>query len=217
MQRTLLEKMIWMLGTAAMAFACAMMFGIQRVFAADVAHGAADAAAHGADHGGGGGLPQFDPSSFSSQIFWMLLTFAILYLIFARRVLPKISSVIENRNEHVAGDRNTAQRLTDEAEAVQAAYEASLNHARAEAARISTETETGIKSNFDAALNAAREKADREIAALDTRLNAGKQSAMDEMNTIAAEVAAAAAKKLVGIETNIDQAKTVVNKLAEAA
>lgn len=211
MQRTLLEKMIWMMGTAATALACAMMFGIQTVFAATDA-------AHGADHGGGsGGLPQFDPSSFSSQIFWMLLTFAVLYLVFARRVLPKISSVIENRNEHVAGDRNTAQRLTDEAESVQAAYEASLNHARAEAARISQETEAGIKANFEAALAAAAEKADREIAALDARLNTGKQDAMNEMNTIAAEVAAAAAQKLVGIETNIDQAKTVVNKLAKAA
>lgn len=210
MKKTLLEKMTGTMRGVAMATVLVTLSGVQSAFAADPAHGA--------DHGGGSaGLPQFDPSSFSSQIFWMLVTFAVLYLVFARRVLPQISSVLENRNEHITSDRDTARRIKEEAEAVQSAYESGLNNARAESERINTETDAQIKNNLNAALDAVRAKTDREITALDERLNTAKASAMDEMNGIAAEVAAAAAKKIVGIETNIDQAKTVVNKLSEAA
>jgi F-type H+-transporting ATPase subunit b len=160
-----------------------------------------------------GGLPQFDPTSFSSQVFWLLIAFAFLYVFFSRKTLPAISSVIENRREQVKGDRDTAERLKNEAEAVLLAYENGLETARAESARLSAEAVEASKKAAETAMEALRQKAETQMAALETRLNEGKSQVMDEMNTIAAEIAAEAAEKIVGISTDINQARTVVQSL----
>ena len=58
------------------------------------------------------------------------------------------------------------------------------------------------------------------MSALDASLNDSKHQAMDDMNNIAAEIASAAAEKIVGLSTDLNQAKTVVqslNKVSKAA
>lgn len=172
------------------------------------------------DHHGSGGLPQFDPSSFPSQVFWLLLVFAFLYVFFAKKSLPAISQVIENRREQIKADHDAAQRLRDEAESVLNAYESGLSHARSESARLNTDAATEVKSRAEAALKAFQTRADDRIHAAEQGLNDSKAGVMDEMNTIAAEIASAAAEKIVGISTDIDQARSVVqslNKLSKAA
>ena len=59
-----------------------------------------------------------------------------------------------------------------------------------------------------------REKADKDIQELETRLQKAKEAAMDDMNTIAAEVAREAAKKIVGIQADLEDAKTLVKSLS---
>ncbi|MBI2233772.1 MAG: hypothetical protein HYU57_01995 [Micavibrio aeruginosavorus] len=223
-------------GTAA-TLSCLAAFGIQAAFAesdpvqavqespdahaeamthgvADAAHGAADAA-HGS-----GGLPQFDPSDFASQIFWLAIAFGLMYLIFSKKTLPTISGVIENRREQIKSDRDTAESLKNEAESVLHAYERGLEAARGESARINAAAVEEGKKQAEIALKAFQDKTEQQMNALESSLAAGKQQAMDEMNTIAAEIASAAAEKIVGISTDLNQAKNVVqsiNKLSKAA
>src|SRR5690606_28063422 len=83
----------------------------QDVFAArgvDVSHGAGDIVdLHAEGHPTGGGLPQLDVSTFPSQLFWLFVSFGIMYMIFSRRTLPEISGVLENRQSHIQGDLET--------------------------------------------------------------------------------------------------------------
>ena len=59
-------------------------------------------AAFSADDYGGGhyaeveGLPQLDFTTYSSQIFWMFVFFILLYVFFAKKTLPEISSAVES-------------------------------------------------------------------------------------------------------------------------
>lgn len=216
-------------GPAAALF-CLAAFGIQAAFAESdpvqagqelpdmhaesAAHGAADAA-HGS-----GGLPQFDPSDFASQIFWLAIAFGLMYLIFSKKTLPTISGVIENRREQIKSDRDTAESMKNEAESVLLAYEKGLEAARGEAARMNAAAVEEGKKQAEIALKAFQDKVEQKMAALESSIAGGKQQAMDEMNTIAAEIASAAAEKIVGISTDLNQAKNVVqsiNKLSKAA
>ena len=43
------------------------------------------------------GMPQFNAKSFSSQLFWLLLSFAILYLAITYVILPRIRENIRLR------------------------------------------------------------------------------------------------------------------------
>lgn len=206
-----------------MAIIPGIVFGVfavavQRAMAEEVVHELVENIEH-AEHESGG-LPQFDPSSFSSQVVWLAIVFVALYVIFSKKSLPKISTVLETRENKIQGDRDLAENMKNEAVATLEAYEKSLGDARAEAARISADTAQTVKTKAEQSLNAFKDKAESQMSALESSLNSSKHQAMDEMNTIAAEIASAAAEKIVGMSTDINQAKTVVqslNKLSKAA
>ena len=187
---------------------CAGMMAGLFCFRAEAAEHAAADTAHGS-----GGLPQFDPTSFSSQVFWLLIAFAFLYVFFSRKTLPAISSVIGNRQEQISSDRELAEQLKNESEGVLRAYEKGLESARAESAKMNADSVELSKKAAEKALADFQQKAENQMKILETRLNESRFQIMDEMNTIAAEIAAEAAEKIVGISTDIHQAKTVVQSL----
>ena len=50
---------------------------------------------------GKGGMPQLNPESFSSQLFWLLIFFLLLYIVVNKIFVPKIKKVREDRNETI--------------------------------------------------------------------------------------------------------------------
>ena len=90
------------------------------------------AAEKGHGEGTGGGMPQLNPESFTSQIFWLVVTFLIFFLIAWRVGLPKIGRVLEDRRERIDRDVSKAVELRNEAETVLAEYEKLSAEGRAE-------------------------------------------------------------------------------------
>ena len=107
------------------------------------------------------GMPQLDFATFPNQIFWLVVAIVVLYFIIAKVALPRIGSVIEDRHNAVANDIEQAAEFKRKAEEAEAAYNAALAEARAEAMRIAGEAKADIKSDVDAAIA----RADAEIAA----------------------------------------------------
>lgn len=175
--------------------------------------GMAFAAEDGGGHGGGPGLPQLDASTFPSQLFWLAVTFVILYLYFSRKALPEISGVIENRRERVQSDLDTAERLRKDAEKAQGDYEALLSGARTEATSLMSKAVNTVKEKAEREMTALREKGLEQIAALESQLTAEKKKAMSEMDTIVAEAASQAAEKIIGIKADLGAARSVVQSL----
>lgn len=200
------------------AFIAAMTAHASLAFAAPAAEGAADAAAHGHDAAASsGGLPQFDPTWFPSQIFWLAVAFFVMYLFFSKKTLPEISSVIENRRNHIRSDLDMAEKLTADAEAVQTAYENGLQSARDQAHQAVLDVETTMKDRGAQEYEAFRKRSENDIQAAERRIETAKNAAMDDMNTIAAEVAAEAVKKIIGTNMDVQKAKAIVVSLTGKA
>jgi F-type H+-transporting ATPase subunit b len=124
--------------------------------AADAAHAAADAA-----HGGGPGMPQLDFSTFPNQIFWLIVTLVAIYFILDKIALPRIASVLAERQGTLTNDLAAAEDLKRQAVEAEEAYNKALADARAEAQRIAQET----RDEIQAGLADATVKADEQIAA----------------------------------------------------
>jgi len=107
------------------------------------------------------GMPQLDFATFPNQIFWLVVSIIVLYFIVAKVALPRIGSVIEDRHNAVANDIEQAAEFKRKAEEAEAAYNAALTEARAQAMQIAGEAKAEIKADVDAAIA----KADAEIAA----------------------------------------------------
>ena len=65
-------------------------------------------------------MPQFDLTRFPTQIFWLVVCFAVLYALMANLVLPRIGKTIESRERKIQGDLDAAQKANDAARAASA-------------------------------------------------------------------------------------------------
>jgi len=81
------------------------------------------------------GLPQLNPASYASQIFWLIVTFGLLLWLMSKVALPRVAEVLEARQEKISNDLEKAGSLKAEAEAVMQAYEKALTDARGNAQR----------------------------------------------------------------------------------
>lgn len=192
---------------------------IEDAEAYDEAHGGGH---HGDAHGDGhakevDGLPQLDFTTYPSQIFWLFIAFIILYFIYSKKTLPEISSTIENRHNQVDGDLETATKLKEEADDVHAAYEEILSKARADSSDIFKKAEEKIKAKTEKKLADFRERSSKMTQDTEAEVVKAKADAMDDMQSVAAEVASIAAEKIVGISPDIDQAKTLVKNMNKKA
>ncbi len=107
------------------------------------------------------GMPQLDFSTYTNQIFWLLVTLVVIYFILSRIALPRIAAVLAERKGTISNDIATAEDLKAKAGEAEEAYNQALADARTEANRIVAETKAEIKDELDAAM----QEADAEIAA----------------------------------------------------
>lgn len=107
------------------------------------------------------GLPQLDMATFGNQIFWLLVTLVVLYLVLSRVALPRIAAVLSDRQGAVTGDLMAAEEFKMKAREAEAAYDKALADARTEAQAIVARNRAEIQGQLDAAIA----KADAEIAA----------------------------------------------------
>ncbi|WP_461470121.1 F0F1 ATP synthase subunit B' [Pararhodobacter sp.] len=156
---------------------------------------AENAAEHAVEHAAGaghaaeaasGGLPQLDPTTFSNQIFWLVVALVVLYLILSRVALPRIGSVLAERTGTITNDIAAAETFKQQAAEAEAAYHKALDDARAAAAKVIEEAKADIQKDLDAAIA----KADAEIAAR----TAESEARIAEIRASAAEAATAVAK-----------------------
>ena len=76
-------------------------------------------------------MPQLDISTFPPQLFWLAVTFIVLYLLMSRLGLPRVTAIIEARRKRLDDDLSRAAEVRAEAEATVAAYQRTLAEARA--------------------------------------------------------------------------------------
>jgi len=107
------------------------------------------------------GLPQLDFSTFPNQIFWLVVTLVVIYMVLSRVALPRIASVLAERQGTITNYIAAAEELREKAAEAEAAYDKALADARAEAGRIGAETKAEVQAEIDVGIK----KADGEIAA----------------------------------------------------
>jgi F-type H+-transporting ATPase subunit b len=144
-------------------------------------------------------MPQLEQiHTFISQVFWLAITFCILYLVLWRAALPRLAQILQTRQEKIDGDLARAEALKKEAEATIARYEESMVKARGEAQSILRAASDRLAAEATRRQEALTRKLAADTAAAETRIAAARQEAVANLQTVAAEVAQAAVGKLLG-------------------
>lgn len=145
-----------------------------------------------------GGLPQFDVSTWGSQIFWLALTFAVLYLALSRFILPNLRNTLATRSDRIADDLDSASRMQREAEEAEKAYETSLRDARAKAANLAESTRQSVDNEIKAELDAADAEAEAQASVAEARIRDIKTAALANIDAIAADVTQSVLSDITG-------------------
>ena len=173
--------------------------------------GAAPATTEGTGaEGGHGGFPPMDAHSFPSQIFWLVIFFALLYLLMSKVALPRMAAVLANRHKAIESDLSKASALKRETEAAIQHYEKSLADARANAQGIATETRAKVAAEIETERSALEKTLSAKLAEADSRISATKAKAMQDVNEVAAETAAEIVSALTGATVSKEQAAKAI-------
>ncbi len=143
-------------------------------------------------------MPQLIFADYPPQIFWLVVTFAILYILMAYVALPRVESVLEERRKRIADDLEAAERSKKDSEAVIAQYEAALAQARSRAQAISADTRTRVNADSAAQRSATEAKLAGDVRAAETRIAAARDEALAKIDSVATDAATGIVERLLG-------------------
>ncbi len=147
------------------------------------------------------GLPQFDPTVIPGQLFWLALSFGLLYALMAWVALPAIRKTQERRGVVVRGDLDAAAAANAKAKATQAEYEKALIEARIKAqAAVSGLAEAAEKESV-AQQTARQRELNRRIAAAEVQIAVARHAALKDVDAAAVELADVIADRVAGLKT----------------
>ena len=137
------------------------------------------------------GMPQLDFSTFGNQIFWLVVTLVVIYLILSRLALPRIAGVLAERSGTISNDLAAAEELKAKAVAAEEAYNQALSDARAEAAKIVASTKADMKAELDAAIAKADAEISQKTAESEKVISEIRATALESVEEVAKNTAMA--------------------------
>jgi F-type H+-transporting ATPase subunit b len=160
--------------------------------------------ARAAEEGGGGGLPQLDFATWPGQIFWLFVSFLILYVALKRWLLPRLGGIIEDRRDKIADDLDEANRLQRQAQDAKDRYEKGLADARAKAHAIAGDTRDKLAAELADETKAAEAEFAKKAGAAEARIRAATAAALANVKTVAGDAADALVEKLAGVKPSAE-------------
>lgn len=136
------------------------------------------------------GMPQLDFSTFPNQIFWLVVALVVIYLVLSRIALPRISSILAERQNTISGDVAAAEDYKAKAREAEAAYEKALADARSQAQKIVAEMQAELKKQIDAATANADADITARAAASETKIAEIRSNALVTVEAVAKDTAA---------------------------
>ncbi len=162
-----------------------------------------------------GGMPQLNPEFWISQIFWLTLTFGLLYFVLSKLILPKISSNLELRKSQIQENIEAAEKQRMDSESKLKEYDNIILKSKLKAKSLFSDAREKVlkdinlkKENLDKEIDEEIKKAEQEIKAL-------KKDAATKINKIAIEMSSELVKKLIGADVNNSSISAIVEDLSK--
>jgi F-type H+-transporting ATPase subunit b len=158
----------------------------------------AETTAHTEAPGESHAFPPFESQHFPSQLFWLTLTFILLYVLMSRIALPRIGGILAARSKRISDDLAAANRFKEQSEAANAAYQKSLADARTRAQAMANETREQQAAAAEATNKKLEAQLHEKLGAAEQSIAATRNAAMGNVSSIAADTASAIVERLVG-------------------
>ena len=161
------------------------------------------------------GMPQLNSEFWISQIFWLTLTFGILYIILSKIILPKISANLELRKSQIQENIEAAEKQRELSEAKLKEYDDIIYKSKLEAKNIFKNSREKIIKDINNKKEILENQINEEIKKAEKEIEVVKKSAPEKINRIAIEASSELIKKLIGAEINNSSISAIVVDLSK--
>jgi len=162
-----------------------------------------------------GGMPQLNPEFWISQIFWLTLTFGILYIVLSKLILPKISANLELRKSQIQENIEAAEKQREDSESKLKEYEEIILKSKSDAKNIFKETREKALKDINLKRETLEKQIDEEIKKAEEEIKELKKTAPEKINKIAIETSSEILKNLIGTEINNSSISAIVDDLSK--
>jgi F-type H+-transporting ATPase subunit b len=162
-----------------------------------------------------GGMPQLNPEFWISQIFWLTLTFGILYIILSKLILPKISDNLESRKSQILENIEAAEKQRENSEEKLREYEEIVSKSKIEAKSIFNQAREKALKDIATKKEVLDKQIDDEIGKAEQEIKELQSGAAEKINKIAIETSSELIQKLIGAEVNNSSISAIVDDLSK--
>ena len=153
-------------------------------------------------------MPQLQQHyTYLSQVFWLVVCFTILLIVMWRVALPRVAAILADRQSRIDDDLGKAEALKKEAESVLAGYEKAMAEARSRAQAVQREAAEALAKEAAERHAALASRLKQEADAAEARILRARDEALAGLKTVAAELAEAAVKRLIGVDISRAEAE----------
>ena len=161
-----------------------------------------------------GGMPQLNPEFWFSQIFWLIITFGILFIILSKLILPKIRETLEVRKSQISENIEAAEKEREESENKIKEYEKIILDSKTEAKNYFNKAREKILKNIDKKKEILESEINEEINKAEIEISELVSNSPEKINKIAAETSSDLIKQLIGVEVNNSSIAAIVEDIS---
>jgi F-type H+-transporting ATPase subunit b len=160
-------------------------------------------------------MPQIDQLSevFTSQLFWLIVTFGLIYFVIGRGMMPKIEATVEARDKRIAEDLAIAEQARAAADVAEEAHRQRMAEVRTEAMKVTQAAKAKSALETEGRLAEADQAIGGKVAEAEAGIERARQAALGEIETVAAEAARDMAAKLSGAPVDAAAARKAVKEV----
>jgi len=161
-----------------------------------------------------GGMPQLDPEFWFSQIFWLVITFGILYLVLSKIILPKISDNLETRKSQILENLEFSEKQRNESEAKLKEFDNIILKSKIEAKNLFNESRKKLLDDINSKRQKLEKEIDKEVKIVEVEIDELKKKSPEKINKIAIETSADLINQLIGVNVNNSSITAIVSDIS---
>jgi F-type H+-transporting ATPase subunit b len=157
------------------------------------------------------GMPQLDPHSYASQLFWLAVFFVLIFLFLRFVGLPRVTAIIDERARKIGGDIASAELLRRQADEAEKTYQATMAAAHGEARQLLAETQEKNVAILALETKEAVVGFERQVEQAVRGIDAARAEALKGIRDVALGLATDITVKLAGHAPEADRVALAVD------
>ena len=162
-----------------------------------------------------GGMPQLNPEFWVSQIFWLTITFGILYVVLSKFILPKISANLEVRKSQILDNIEAAEKQREESELKIEEYEKIVQSSKNEAKNYFKQAREKLLKDINLKKDSLDKELNLEIQNGESEIQELRDRTPEKINKIAVETTKDLLQQLIGADVNSSSISAIVDDLSK--